>query len=420
MLHLEHIPDPLLEKKRKTVEIYFKDYYIYNDGNKYILHGNAFGEVFPAKELLETTYYLSKEQEIFNINPRGLNKNKSIVDQIVTGLIESPERFHLRSRSPIILWACIEKVEQFEFGIKVTLSFTNLQGCADGQHRLYSIQKVKELPIPQSLVDLRIPISIEINSQLDKTDYRNSEDILLTSDTSRHDWATRCNTLGLFDEFRNYIPEDWTVRYYDEQPFTSPYPRCHISHILKLLAMLDYEKFNWLAKNKCHPNTYISNVSGSHMAIVESASKFIHLIEDVIRLEEYFYECVDDYLSRSSKIVPGLKGNKYGKIDSSKLVHLPNKKIFNVVASENLVFPIISAFRVYLDDFYWTKDFDQFAFPVMERLWRDCREYLEECGERTNNPVTLFLREQDYWRKFCAEAEESKNIIKTFRQKTAS
>ena len=87
-------------------------------------------------------------------------------------------------------------------------------------------------------------------------------------------------------------------------------------------------------------------------------------------------------------------------------------------APETLALPIVSAFRVFLDDKYeWILPFDSFATQVTQKLWTFVRNELKKEKGKGNNGITTVYRQPGFWGDLCMIAlTERDEILATYRE----
>lgn len=403
-LQLDKIPRPDVDHCSKLeLEIEVEGLTTFEVDGTTFIEARAFGKGFPAKALLGTTTFASEEG--FNPNPRGLNPSKALVKQIKDTLIVEPSRFSIRSRTPIWLFACVREVKKTDRNTFVlVLSFGAGQGLSDGQHRLWAIRSL--LDGGASLSEVRIPLTVEVNKIVEPV---GAKDYLVVGDSDRHKKMTRFNTMGLFEPFKEAIPENWAVRYYDGQLDVPASKQCSVDHLMQLLAMLD-RRYCWTNPRKTHPKEYALNASSNYEGLHSSSVALLPLLEDVVRIETEVFENAYEFL-QSGEVVPTARLiDSESESYTGNLLYLPNGKHFPLKMPEYIVFPIVSAFRLWLhpEKPEWLMPFDKFGIKLTRRLWGHTIDLLNECGARNKTPAKLFVEELENWRQLCAIAHAQK------------
>jgi hypothetical protein len=398
----KQLPAPFPTATRTLIKLEMETLSTYDNGERLIIEGRAIAKGFPARELIGTARAVIEGG--INANPRGVNPSNSIVREVTQTLILQPKDFYSRSRSPIVIYGCVENVSKLaNENYLVTLSFMpQAQGLADGQHRLYAVSALQAKRA--SLSDVRIPLVIEVNRVVTPEE---AENILVIGDTNRHKKTTRYNSTGKLEPFKEVIPPTWKIAYYENQPDIPNCPQCEFNHLLKLLGVLDAKKFDWQHKSVTHPVNWVTSTASHYDSMFQSALRLKHLIEDVVAIEEYLFDQALEYL-QNGEMVPCFKliqGSDESYV--GKLLYLPTGKHYPVRCAESVVFPIVSAFRLWLDDNdQWVAPFPSFGRRLVNRLWSNVIDILDECGSRSRNPSRIFVDDKEYWRRLCAIALE--------------
>ncbi|MDF5731565.1 MAG: hypothetical protein PUP92_27050 [Rhizonema sp. PD38] len=111
---------------------------------------------------------------------------------------------------------------------------------------------------------------------------------------------------------------------------------------------------------------------------------------------------------------PAVKGNfNLASISLSGNSLLADGSAFGFKAPAVLSLPIIASMRVFLDnDYQWTLPFDEFASPVVNKLWERLRSELKaEMGKGNNAIATTLYRQVNFWSGMCNTSLEEKNRI---------
>lgn len=348
-------------------------------------------------------------------NPRGLNTTHKIFLGLMDTLRETPELYLVKNRGAKIS-AYVEDIKDTDRGTSVLiLAFappsadTIGQGVHDGQHTLFSFVRASLDGINLSQAKARLLI---LNRYLPTF----SEGEIST------DWqknkklppSTIFNAQGKFNVLQDAIPTDWKVAYYQDQPDVSKDPKCKIDHLVQLLAVLDFEKYDWQnPRFQVHPTYAVFEVGHKFNRAYDSACKLIHLVEDALSIEACLLKYIKNEQIRIGGTMPGFSFPIPGQEHLFKgSTMLPNGQVFQMTASSVAILPIVSAFRIGLERekglIDWKFNLKKYEYNLIARLWKQAKLSMSErvaYGAKSETWKILAL-DPRYWHALCAEVNK--------------
>jgi AIPR protein len=354
-------------------------------------------------------------------NVREPNKRTTTFKEIVDTLIVAPDKFlsrnngikiaaervtpHKDKKGDLGLWIeCLEPSEDFRG-----------HGIYDGGHTLAAFTSAKILG-----ADLK-PARVKLEIVCGASQQDVALNALAANTVSSVDRRSKINAKGGFEFIRHYLEElevregkHYKVAYYQNQTGVPKDNRCSVLHLCKIILCLDRVKYNFARPGMSQHPWSLTTPNLNNPDAVERMHSLLPLFPQGFWIEKQVYNLLSEYLNH-----PSVKGScNLASISINSNSLLLDGTAYGFRAPEILALPIVSAFRVFLDDKYeWILPFDSFATQVTQKLWIFVRNELKKEKGRGNNGITTVYRQPGFWGDLCMIAlTERDEILATYRE----
>ncbi|GAA6622717.1 hypothetical protein [Scytonema sp. NUACC26] len=264
-------------------------------------------------------------------------------------------------------------------------------GVLDGGHRLLALRTA----FFENTTSLdNVYLTLRIYQNLTDEQIRTLAIALNTSGKVTE--STIRNYQGQYDWVKPYLEKYPYIRFYDNEPNTYDDIYCSVERVFTLLLLLDSNyRISSLDLSKRHPiNVARTGISSNkRMPRIKELS---YLIQDVLFLQNEISEQIDSLsITKTIKYVKQPKTIK-------QCTHLPDGKILKCkLPSRMYVFPILSAFRMLLDENgYWKIDLRKLALGLIRKMIKRYQEILamQRFQERTSESIVV---DMFVWDEMC-------------------
>ena len=344
-------------------------------------------------------------------NIREPNCKSATYRKILDSVTTQPEKFFSR-HSGITL--CVNKVKPNKNKTLLELEILEAReggsdGIINGGHTILAFESAKNYKY--DLTQARVKVTIHIGLVEDE-----AKDIALASNTTTPvDSRSKVNARGDYKFIKQYLAQleiaegrKFRIAYYQNQSGAPRNAQCNVNHLLKLINCLDRNRYNPEGNKRTKHPTGMSIPSQITDTERERLTALLPLFTHALWIEQRLYELIQEHISN-----PKRKGvNDLASIDTRKTTLLPDSKYsFGFGAPTDLALPIISSYRVFLDqDYRWILPFNEFAEDFLQQLWTNYyRKYLVSEKTAGNTVGTKISRNQEIWESLYILAQSYLN-----------
>jgi hypothetical protein len=323
-------------------------------------------------------------------NLRRASSKARVVGNMVKTLTENPQDF-LMSNLGIVLIAEVAYFKYDPSGEPTSLyveMLTGLHGVANGGHTLTAIYKAweKKLDLSNAYVVIRANVGVT-----DKV-VRNSVVNLNTAE--RVDKRSIFNKSGYFDDLKTALDllGYKQINYYQNQAEAEGRredTRQSILHVVKLLALVDRERFDGDLNH--HPSNVVGG--GSDSLNERSIGRAEDLVSEFLPVLVKIEKIVCWSAIKDPGKIPGVKEIKASEDLGLLLDGTPIPfKIPSIFA-----YPVIAAFRAFAENDKWQLPVDEILEDATAILYKEYVNFLRKEWDKKNYSLGGILRGEGIW-----------------------
>ena len=329
-------------------------------------------------------------------NLRRPNKKAKITREILSTLMNEPGELLKRNLGITLIAesAYIKYHEKTENPASIWVDMINtLHGVANGGHTLTAIKMAIDAgaDVSAAYVDIKIIVGIQDESL--------KETVVGLNSSERVDQRSILYKQGMFKELKSALESMGynKIHYYQNQAREEGRredTRQSIVHVLKLLCAIDKKRSN--PDNVEHP-TYIVG-GGSNVIQPKSIERAEDLIFDFLPVAIDIEKRLYILISNDPRKLPGVKSVE--DADSfDKFALTVDDLSFPCSIPSTYSFPVVSAFRAFIENDHWVVPIEEIIEPAIKALWKEYSSILRKEYDHQNRSFGGIIRNTNIWIK---------------------
>lgn len=324
-------------------------------------------------------------------NLRRAKKKAKVIQDMLNTLENAPQDF-LKLNFGIVLIAERAHINYTPASIPVSLHIemlSGLHGVANGGHTLEAIRQADEkgLDLTDAYVAIRVNVGVSDDSIKTAVVGLNSHENV--------DRRSILNKFGYLDNLKETLIELGynSINYYQNQAETESRrdePRQNIFFVIRLLQLIDKTQFDPIACKHPIPIAVGGTTTCTESAIKRAEHLALKFLPTIVKIDKIICRLV----LQNPKKLPGVKTLK----ENEKFCLLTDNTPIPIRITSTFAFPIIAAFRAFIDDDEWKIPIDDLLEDIVQYLYRDYAEILRKEWNRGQS-FTGLVRGQEVWNR---------------------